>query len=369
MAMGRTVRVRSEIQLYQAIRNLRSNTTILIEPGTYHITQVLLIRGGIKNVSLRGNSKDRNQVVLKGPGMRNRRPGAEFGIQVCDATDVTIANLSIGEFWFHPIQLQGHLGCRRVHIYNVRIFNAGEQFIKAARGVDDCTVEYCVFEFTDTARHWYTQGIDVLSSSGWKVRNNLFRNIRGPKNDPGVGGCIDFWTRSRNTLVENNIIVNSRMGIRLGIINRMAKEGIHDHSGGIIRNNVIWREPGAVISPDAGIMVWDSPDTQVLNNTVILNGTYSSAIEYRWCNQVTIANNLIDGKVWKRPQADGLESNNVVLRVQDVFAAAAAGDLHLSRHARDSLRLVPTLTLCSLDLDGKKRGDRSAPGAVDFPPR
>lgn len=40
---GRVVRVGTEAELQQAVRNLRSNTTILIEPGTYRLTKSLQI--------------------------------------------------------------------------------------------------------------------------------------------------------------------------------------------------------------------------------------------------------------------------------------------------------------------------------------
>src|SRR5262249_26745671 len=154
------------------------------------------------------------------------------GIMVENATDVLIANLSVGDCWYHPVTLQGVDGCKRVRLYNVRLFDAGEQFLKSnpdgkGGGVDDSAVEYCVFEFTDTARHDYTQGMSCHHCSNWVVRNNLFRNIRGPrgpKDNPHVGGCVDFWNGSRGTTVEGNVIVNCRMGIRFGIIRR---EGFH----------------------------------------------------------------------------------------------------------------------------------------------
>src|SRR5262249_10365887 len=147
--------------------------------------------------------------------------------------------------------------------------------------------------------------------SNWVVRNNLFRNIRGPKDDPNVGGCVDFWKGSRGTTVEGNVIVNCRMGIRFGIERPDPKGGFHDHQGGVIRNNVIWRQPGGVTAPDGGIMVWDSPGTRVLHNTVILNGTYpAGAIEYRWSAGVTVAHNLTDARVWRREEAEGKETGN-----------------------------------------------------------
>lgn len=370
---GRVIRVRTENQLEDAVMKLRSNTTILIEPGIYQLTRTLRIGGGVKNVALRGASDERGKVILKGSGMRNKNFGnVPHGIMVTNASDVLIANLSIGDVWFHPISLHADLGCQRVRLFNLRLFDAGEQFLKSnpfptGRGVDNCIVEYCVFEFTDTARHFYTQGMSVHGVRDWVVRNNLFRNIRGPKNSPGVGGCIDFWKGSRNTTVEGNVIINCRMGIRFGIDNAKKESGYHDHEGGIIRNNVICRQAGAVYAPDGGIMVWDSPGTKVVHNTVILNNTFKpGVIEYRWCDGVEIANNLIDGPVWEREEAKAKEANNILISDRVIFADAAKGDLRLTGKAKSSFRLLPARVDCFLDIAGRKRGNETTPGAYEF---
>ncbi len=374
---GRVVRVRTEVQLQDAVRNLRSGTTILIEPGTYHLSSTLVIRGGVKNVALRGAADDRNRVILKGKGMRQKAFGnVPHGILVSDATDVLIANLSVGDVWFHPITLQGQDGCKRVRIYNVRLFDAGEQFIKAnpdgrGGGADECVVEYCVFEYTDTARHWYTQGMSVHTARGWVVRNNLFRNIRGPKGDPNVGGCIDFWRGSKDTTVEGNLLINCRMGVRFGIERGKRAKGGHDHEGGVIRNNVFWRQKGAVLAPDGAILVNDSPGTKVLQNTVILNGTYADggAIEYRWSTGVVLANNLTDARIWKREDSAGREANNQMVKDPGIFVKGAAADLRLAPRARTVLRPVPALADCPRTLDGRRRSDTTDPGAYELPDR
>jgi hypothetical protein len=368
---GNVVHVSTVDDLVDEVLNVRSNTTIVIEPGTYELPRTLFIDGGVKNVVLRGSSDERGKVVIKGKGMANKDFGSvPDGIMVGNATDVLIANLSIGDVWHHPVSIHGELGAKRVRLFNLRLFDAGEQFIKGdpdkmGRGADDCIVEYCVVEFTDTAWHAYTQGMSIHGVNNWIVRNNLFRNIRGPKNDPSVGGCIDFWKGSRNTTVEGNVLVNCRMGIRFGIIKR--EKGEHDHEGGIIRNNIIWRQAGAVVTPDGGIMIWDSPGTKVLNNTVILNGTWEpGVIEYRWSEGVLIANNLIDGRVWKREEAEAKEENNVLVSDLKLFANAGKADLRLSPKANEVLRKIRAVADCPRDLTGKKRGKETTPGAYEL---
>src|SRR5438067_2068585 len=58
---GRVVEVRTEKQLQAAVARLKSDTTILIAPGTYKLTSTVHIYGGVKNVALRGAAGDRGK--------------------------------------------------------------------------------------------------------------------------------------------------------------------------------------------------------------------------------------------------------------------------------------------------------------------
>jgi hypothetical protein len=66
-----------------------------------------------------------------------------------------------------------------------------------------------------------------------------------------------------------------------------------DHTGGTVRNNFIYRNvPG-----DTAIYVADSPNTQVLHNSIFISGTYPNPIEYRFAHTTgtLIANNVLGG--------------------------------------------------------------------------
>src|SRR4029078_6498368 len=59
--------------------------------------------------------------------------------------------------------------------------------------------------------------------------------------------------------------------MRLGLIERTP----NDHTGGIVRNNFIYRDvPG-----DAAVYVGDTPGTQVLHNTILISRNYANTIE------------------------------------------------------------------------------------------
>ena len=374
---GAVVRVATEAELQRAVARLASNTTILVAKGTYRLTNTVHLRGGLRNVAIRGATGRRDDVVLVGRGMRNKDFGnVPHGIMVSNAADVLIADLSVGDVWFHPITLQGPAGCQKVRVYNCRLFEAGEQFLKsnpaspdgAKGGVDDGVVEYCVFEYADTARHWYTEGVDVHAGSRWVVRRNLFRNIRGPAGAKNVGGAVDFWNRSRDTLVEQNVIVNCAVGIRLGVTDR---PGYDDHAGGVIRNNFIYRARDACHWADVGIIVNDSPDTKILHNTIILEDDYPNAIEFRFpsAKGVVVAGNLTNRAIRRRDGAEAAVADNVTNASLDMFVRPAAGDLHLTERAAVALNVAPAREDCPDDIDGDRRpaGPRVTVGADQRP--
>ena len=126
---------------------------IRIAAGRYALTQQLRIRNGVTNVAIVGATGNRDDVVIVGSGMNT--PGVNIAIKVENAQDVRIADLSVGEAFWHPIQLQGEQGAERVRVSNVRLFDAGQQFLKstvdysaALNGVDDVIVENSLIEFT-----------------------------------------------------------------------------------------------------------------------------------------------------------------------------------------------------------------------------
>ncbi len=351
---GTVVTVRTERQLQDAVRGVRSGTTILITPGTYTLSQTLTFRKVLRDVVIRGATNNRHDVVIVGTGMANVRYGeVPFGIWTGNGvTRLTIANLTLRDFYFHPIIFNP--GTVQPRVYNVRLVNAGEQFIKAnpdgnGGGVDGGVVEYSVLEYDTVARSDYTNGVDVHTGRDWIIRHNLFRRIRS---DSGLAGpAVLMWNASRNTLVEGNTFIDNHRDISLGLVAR----GLNDHTGGIVRNNMIVRTPGA--GGDVGIAVVDSPGTSVLHNTIWMGGAYPNAIEYRFpdATGLVIANNLTDGAILARDQAVATLTSNVTTATAAYFTGVATGDLHLRAAATLALDAAPTLPDVPADWDGDAR--------------
>jgi hypothetical protein len=364
IASAAIVDVSTVSQLQSAVANLTSGTTIRVAAGRYQLTQELRIRNGVQQVALVGATGNRDDVVIVGSGMKT--PGVNIALKVENAQDVRIADLSIGEAYWHPIQLQGEAGAERIRISNVRVFDAGQQFIKstvnpqAPNGVDDSIVEGSLIEYTVIGPdHGYTEGIDVHHGANWIIRHNLFRNIRVPATaQDKYRPAILMWSGSRNTVVYGNTFINCERGIIFGLGPQAPYA--NGHSGGAIYNNFIYRDEP--VHADAGISLWDSPGTRVYQNTVIQNGTYPNAIEYRFASTtgVEIVNNLTDGAIARRDNAQALVTSNYTLATPAFFVNAPGGDLHLVSSATQAIDKGVSLAFVIDDWDGEPRPSGAA---------
>jgi hypothetical protein len=363
---GAVIHVSTEEELQRAVAALRNNTTIVLAPGTYALTGTLRVNGPLKNVGIRGATANPDDVVLVGLGMTNREHGAvPHGISVgVNVQGITIANLAVRDVFYHSILLEP--GIRAPRVYNVRLLNAGHQFIKAGaegQSVNDGIVEYSTIEYTTSAAIGSTSGIEVMAGTAWKVRGNQFRNVKAPSGHL-AGPAVLLWRGSRESTIEGNTFINCQREIALGM--EQTKGG--DHSGGVVRNNFVYRESSIV--GDAAILVADSPKTEVLHNTILANGSSASLIEYRFsaAQEVIIRNNLIDGQITARDGAVATVENNHTTATADMFANASAGDLHLVGSAAGVIDAVPALSKAATDWDGQSRpqGNAADSGADEF---
>jgi len=360
---GNVVRVSTEPELQAAVRNLASDTTILIAPGTYHLTNTLYIGfRSLTNIALRGATNRRNDVVLVGPGMTNGNFGnAPYGIWTGEGVQgILIANLTISDFYSHPIIFNA--GTASPRVYNVRLAEGGEQLVKSnpdasGKGIDNGIVEYSVLEYSNTSRDWYTNAVDVHGGTGWIIRHNVFRNIRAPFGQLS-GPAILMWRGSRDTIVDGNTFVNCQREIAFGLEDIAGNE----HTGGIIENNFIYRD--SWVSGDAGIILWDAPSAQVLHNSILISGTYPNAVEYRFPDTagVLIANNLTDGAIASRQGATATLMNNSTAATASLFVNPSAGDLHLAITARGAIDTAVPVPGAATDWDGEPR----SPSAPDL---
>ncbi|MFN2226838.1 MAG: hypothetical protein ACK2UY_11030, partial [Anaerolineae bacterium] len=250
------VEVSTEAALRQQATGAAPGTTVVIAPGTYLMqNSVYVVNDG---VSLFGQSGNRDDVVLDFSAVPGT-PDAFSGIQIA-ADDVTVANLTIRYAHDHGVAIQGS---DRPVLYNLHVLDVDDQFIKvnpAGDGSDDGLLACSRLEYTTAAPDEYTNGISAHDAHGWTVRDNEWYRIRTPGGSPVP--TILFWNGSSDTVVERNLLVDCYQGIAFG----NAGGGPGDHSGGVVRNNMIY----ASLPHDVVIEMVYASGWLVAHNTALL---------------------------------------------------------------------------------------------------
>ena len=326
-----------------------SGTTILLHDGVYPMDAgdaVSRLVFATPGVTLRSFSGNRNAVVLDG----NYQTNELISIY---ASDVVIADLTLREAFDHPVHVSGNTNpITGTLLHNLRIVDPGQQAIKinpiGEAWADDGTIKCSSLELSDAGRPFirdncYTGGIDAHAAWGWQVRRNRISGFWCP-----VGlaeHAIHFWKASRDTVVEENVIVDCARGVGFGLLETSGDRDYPDdpypgvgylgHIDGIIRNNFIAATDADLFASqfglDAGIALEQARDTRVVHNTVASTDAPFSSIEWRFANTlVEIVNNLVTHNLRARdgnPQAN--LAGNLTAAPLTWFVAPAAGNLHL----------------------------------------
>ncbi|NDK07990.1 hypothetical protein EOM39_01945 [Candidatus Gracilibacteria bacterium] len=343
--------------------NARSDTSkryeIIIKDGTYNLTSGLSIKGN--KIIIRGETGDASDVIIKGKGMKS---GISHGFWV-SGDNTVIGDLSIAEVKNHAIQIHGEKDSDNLLVHNVEIYNTGEQMLKGSydsnytsKGSDNGIVECSKFYYTsDYGPQYYIGGIDVHNGKNWIVRNNTFNNIRSPESSLAEH-AIHFWSNSENTIVENNIIINSDRGIGFGL-------GDKGHKYGIIRNNFIYHDSS---KGDVGIGLENSLGTKVYNNTIYQKHSYANAIEYRFSTSkdIEIINNLTNKNISKRDNASATLEKNITDASSNVFKDIESLDFSLKSTATNIIDSGKNLNLVKYDLFGHSRDSETDIGAYEY---
>ncbi len=351
--VGSVIQVSSVSQLESAVSTVNSaggNRTILVADGTYVLNNILYITAD--NVVIRSASGDRSKVLLLGKGMS----GNVGHIFLVAGSDVTIADMTLGEVFYHAIQVQGEQGANNLLVHNTRIFNTHEQMIKGSfststnQGSDHGTVRCSLLEYTENfGPQYYIGGIDVHRGANWHVHNNTFRNIRSPENGNIAEHAIHFWSSSSNPLIEKNVIINCDRGIGLGL-------GSSPCTGGIIRNNTVYADVNGLNS-DVGIALESASNVHVYHNTIFFDHSYTNAIEYRFAAATgnMIINNLSNKAITSRNSGSATVRSNVTSAAASWFTDRTAGNLHLASSVASVTGMGETLASVTEDMDCEAR--------------
>jgi hypothetical protein len=361
-------------ELVAAVNGASAGTTISIASGAYALSGAYL-RIDTPGVTLRSESGDRDSVVLDGDYVTTEI------IQIT-ASNVTVADLTLREAYDHPIHVSSTdtADTNNTLIHNVRIIDPGQQAIKVnpeddAHFPDGGIIECSRIELTDEGRasvrdNCYTGGIDVHRARDWIVRDNV---IEGFWCASGLSEhAIHFWRGCRDTLVERNDLRDNARGVGFGLAPEgpgrtypddpcpSAGGGYVDHVGGVVRNNFVSADRGALFSSeygfDCGICLWQACGAVVLHNTVFSTDAPFSSIEWRFARtSVEIGNNLVSHNLLARDGAAAVQSGNITGAPSEWFGGPTSGDLHLTASATAAVDQVPVDARAAEDIDGDPR--------------
>lgn len=362
------LRVSTVDELLAAVDRVKPGGTILLADGPYQVPRPVVLNEKT-NVTLRSVSGEPERVILTGRGWEKGDEHDDI-LRIGHCEGVTIAGLSFADCRSYGIKVEAEHGPREVHILNCRFRDIGVRAIKGSAAQDSSiravkgSVRGCYFENTKVPpADWlfggdYISGIDMMALEDWTFSGNVFRNIKG--RNGGGRAAIFVWVRSRNVVVERNLIVGCDRGIAFGNPGQstanLAGERLVYVSGSIIRDNFI------AGGPDCGIELWHVERVKVLNNSIwrpdqnfgrgIRVGTGTADTE--------IVNNLVHGGI----QVEGGRAqihHNLAERLEGYFANPAAGDLSLTSQATKALGRGIPVAEAGADIRGRAR-----PGAPDL---
>ncbi len=372
--------------------NAVSGTTILLADGVYDLSggdatcRIVFARRG---VTLRSATGNRDAVVLDGGY------GTSEILQIV-ASDVTIADLTVRRAAHHCVHVvpTGAENIESAKLHNLILVDAGRQAVKVNASTADGYADFgqvtcCRIALTDAGRarvsDCFTGGLDVHSADGWLVANNT---VEGFWCETGLAGHgLHFWRGCRDTIVENNTVVDCARAIGFGMESSSGgarafavadgpcagNDGIQ-HLGGVIRNNaVVVRDARLLDSAagfDVGISLELACDATVAHNTVVSTRSPFSSIEFRFeGTRARIVNNLVSHNIRRRNGASGTVEGNVTNATLTTFVDIAASDVHLRSTATSALTRGVAIEagLADRDMDGAPR-DLTAPdvGADEF---
>lgn len=375
-AAGEVVRVSDVDGLFQAVQEVPAGGTILLADGHYMMPRYIELR--TDNVTLRGESGDRQKVVLDGAHSRH---GELVGITGCSG--VTIADLTIQNIKWNGFKINSDTGVQRLTIHNCVIHNIWQRGLKGVAVPEenreqlrprDCLIQFCLFyndrpkrlsddeaDRPDTFNGDYIGGIDVMYATSWTISDNVFIGIQGRNRQ--ARGAVFLWHDSRDCLIERNTIIDCDSGICLGNSHRPPQISIHC-TNCVARNNFVTR------APENGILADYTQDCAIVHNTVHDPGNrLERLIRLVHDNDgLLVANNLLSGPPMRQDQVSGdvRISGNVTRDLTGAFADPLTGNLHLKTAIPDVVDAGETVPGEDRDIDGQRRDDRPDIGADEL---
>jgi hypothetical protein len=344
-------------QLASIVAGAAEGTSILLAPGTYPVTETVVL--GSAGVSLRGETGWREDVVLDAAyGVANvvllTAPGALLA-------DVTIRQPGDGNGGDSAVSVVG--ATEGAVIYGVRVEDPegiAIHLVGHPSPSDDGILACSEVELTAAGRAHKvgiaagcdtSLGIYAVGVRGWHIYGNRVTGMFCPP-APSAGIGLFAASRSRDLVIERNVIASASVGMRLGFdaidpgdVRRYSDDtgAYTDFIGALVRNNVVYDL--GIVDPavDSGIALWSARDVVLVHNTIALDAPGRppfSGIEWRYASstELVIANNVLNEMTdpfseelrLRESAATAVEGGNVIDTPLALFVDAANADFHSS---------------------------------------
>jgi hypothetical protein len=362
LPQGEISRVSNVENLLLAVDKVAPGGTILLADGDYRLPRVLVLTGK-KNIAIRSANGDPARVVLSGKGWDSGNERDDI-IHIGNCEGVTIADLTFSDCRSYGIKVEAEHAPKNIQIYNCRFRDIGIRAIKGSAGQNPNvravkgSVRYCKFENTKVpGADWlfggdYISAIDMMALENWEFSDNFFRNIKGRQG--GGRAAIFIWVRSRNILVDRNVIVDCDRGVAFGNPGQSTANAKDEQpayvSDSVIRNNFI--AGGA----DCGIELWHVKEIKLYHNTIFRpERNWGRGIRIgTGTSRVQVVNNLVHGEI-KLEGGEAELHHNVTGRLNGYFIDPAAGNLALTASANGAIAKGATLPEVRHDIRGNSR--------------
>jgi len=369
----KVIRVVTVDELFHAIEHIVPGGTILLDQGHYKLHRPIILQEK-KNITISSAAGNPTNVTLSGKGWDSEVRGDDI-LRIAHCEGITIANLTFADCRSYGIKVEAENAPKDICIYNCRFRNIGVRAIKGSAGKDPNvravrgSVRYCHFENTKVPpAHWlfggdYISAIDMMALEDWTFSDNVFRNIKG--RNGGGRAAIFIWVRSRQIVVERNLIINCDRGVAFGNPGQSTAnvdgERLIYVRDGAIRNNFI------IGGPDCGIELWYAEQIKVYNNSIWRpEENWSRGIRIgTGTSQTDIVNNLVHGEI----RFDGGEAQlrqNLAGRLDGYFVDPTSGNLALTQAATEVIDQGVFLPDVTEDIRQRPRSGRPDLGAWEF---
>ena len=356
------IAVSSSKALQEAFGRARPGDTLVLAPGHYHAYRLTTRAGGTPQAPITVRSAAAQAAVVHADGGElfsihhgwwrfadlriEGGPQAQHAFHVAGlAPRVRIENNLVLDF-NSPVKINGEPGAQ----YPDDGLLVGNDFANRTARETGAPVTF----------------IDLVSASGWVVRDNVLADFaKAGGNRVSYG--IFMKGNSEGGLIERNLVLcryrvegGTRVGISLGgggTEARYCREGScnSEHRAGTVRNNVV------VDCPDVGVYLNRAQDSRVVHNTLLM----TRGIDVRFPTTTgLVAGNVLSGRVLDRDGGRARARDNLLL---------AANATRRCFPGLDRLDFAPAPGACTLrvpvpladdDFHGTPRAEPSLAGAL-----